>query len=219
MRGVGNRISTFFARAVPAVIGKQPGLLVCSVIYVLFCRSQLDTFVMGNAVTITMLSIWTVAVYASTTLVLTAIIVDVIVLICALSLLIPIVNQLMAMRRCTPADCYTRYCNEAPSWARESLEGAYSYQIGLAATLGHYHRSWPDILTWNAGKQAKLADLIVRSRSSDQTWLKAWFDAHPKGRTRLVANLAWLLLNEPEARRECRKRIDAIIDKHGKKNN
>lgn len=217
---VGNRVSSFLARAVPAALGKKPGLLACSIVYVLFCRSPLDTFVMATAVVFSALAVWAFVASVSSTLTLVAAGVAAIALVCALSLSVPIVDQLMALRRCTPPECYARYCSDAPAWAWESLEGAYSYQIGLSAPLERYRSSWPAILGWDLGKQTRMADLIVRSRSSDQAWLRAWFDAHPKGRggTRMVANLAWLLLNEPAARTECRKRIDAITEKHGKKN-
>ena len=223
--GVGRRVRTGLASLLRALVSplarRSSRALVdrgaAPVFYVLFCRSPADTSVLGSAALFVVLAFLTFLVMGSWIVCLATTGVALVVLMCALSLSRVMIDQLTAMRRCTSAASYARYCEDAPDWARQSLEAAYSYRIGLPAPLERYRKEWPDILGWETKEQAKLSDLIVRSRSADRRWLRAWLDGCRRGDdagTRTVANLAWLYQTEPAVRDECRDRLRAIRERH-----
>ena len=97
------------------------------------------------------------------------------------------------------------------------LSFAHRRSVPIKSKRPRTQLEWPDILGWETKEQAKLSDLIVRSRSADRRWLRAWLDGCRRGDdagTRTVANLAWLYQTEPAVRDECRDRLRAIRERH-----
>ncbi len=190
-----------------SVLGNPRGLMCCAVFYTLFSRSRVDSVVMNSAISLPFLSVW---LWGSSwwAAVATALL-AVVTLICAISLYSPTVRALRAVRYCTPHDCYLNRYREVPPWVMESMEGAYSFTVGLAAPLSKYRRKWPTILKCkDAAKQAKLSDIVTRSNSSDPRWARTWLRTARMTNTQDVANMAWLSIHGPPAVQEkCKERL------------
>ena len=193
-----------------SVLGNPRGLMCCAVFYTLFSRSRVDSVVMTSAILLPFLSVWLwwcLSVWWGPPAI-TALL-AVVTLICAISLYSPTVRALRAVRYCTPYDCYLNRYREVPPWVMESMEGAYSFTVGLAAPLSKYRRKWPTILKCkDAAKQAKLSDIVTRSNSSDPRWAGTWLRTARMTNTQDVANMAFLSIHGPPAMQEkCKERL------------
>ena len=221
----GDRLSPASVRIACAALGKRRGLMCCAVVYAIFCRNAVDSLVLTHALLLPFVSAWLWSgPYLDVTyfcLCLCVSLASCVALVCALSLYAPIVQALRAPRHCMPADSYRRRCREAPPWATGSLEGAYSFTVGLAAPLARYREKWPAILEYeNPERQAELSDVMTRSYSSNRHWARAWLRARGESgpaNAREVAAAAWLSLHGPDDMREdFREAIQRKAAGHGK---
>ena len=71
-----------------------------------------------------------------------------------------------------PEDTLVGYFDpaQAPYWAKDTLEGSFSYICGLSRPLEEYVKAWPDVLTWTRKRQIQFADIIVRSMAGNRHW-------------------------------------------------